>query len=341
MIVKEKLANISMCYCITLMIYNDREYCICASENREGEIVMIDTETKAVSKITGLAGGVMAVIPVPEENGGFLAIQKFYPVFDSRKAEVIYGKISGEMTEVMEAQVTTVTKLPYVHRIALTGKQGERRMIAASLCENKDYIEDWSRPGAVYEYILDKDMQVKERRTLVTGITKNHGMFTYEKQGGSYILVSGESGVWAIDTKGTVQKFFDEPISDLCLYDVDGDGMDEIVCIAPFHGNTMQIWKMTKKGWECIAEEPVTFGHAIWSGKCGNGSLLLSCSRGGRKNTTIYRPSEGDGGFALEIMDIDEGGGASNICVKEAGEAVELYAANHETGEVARYIIEL
>ena len=47
---------------------------------------MIDTETKAVSELEGLAGGVMAVIPIPEHEGEFLSIQKFYPIFDSRKS---------------------------------------------------------------------------------------------------------------------------------------------------------------------------------------------------------------------------------------------------------------
>ncbi|MCI8505116.1 MAG: hypothetical protein HFI67_05390, partial [Lachnospiraceae bacterium] len=81
MIVKERLAFLSMCYSVTLMEVNGREYCVSASEERDGKVVLVDTETKEVAEIAGLAGGVMAVVPIPEENGGFLAIQKFYPVF--------------------------------------------------------------------------------------------------------------------------------------------------------------------------------------------------------------------------------------------------------------------
>ncbi|MEI3175373.1 MAG: hypothetical protein V8S96_02115 [Lachnospiraceae bacterium] len=86
MVIKEKLAALSMCYSITVMEYHGREYCISASEERDGGIVMIDTETKTVSELEGLAGGVMAVIPIPEREGEFLSIQKFYPIFDSRKS---------------------------------------------------------------------------------------------------------------------------------------------------------------------------------------------------------------------------------------------------------------
>lgn len=338
MIMKEKLAQLSMCYSISLMNYKGREYCVSASEERGGEIVMVDTETKKLSKIAGLDGGVMAVIPVPEQDGVFLAIQKFYPVFDSQGAEVVCCKISGEICDVMEAEVKTVVPLPFVHRIALTGKPGVRRLIAATLCGGKDFADDWSRPGAVYEYLLDEDMQVCKTRTLLEGITKNHGMYTYEKKGGSYILISGAEGVWGIDGQCAVRKLCDEPVSDLCMYDVDGDGTDEMVCISPFHGNTMKVLKRTSQGWEAIAQEALAFGHAVWSGRCGDGVLLISCSRSGDKCTKLYRPCTAEA-FGLEQMNADEGAGASNICVKEMDNSVVLYAANHEQGEVARYTI--
>lgn len=338
MIMKEKLAQLPMCYSIGLMNYKGREYCVSASEERGGEIVMVDTETKKISKITGLAGGVMAIIPVPEQDGVFLAIQKFYPVFDSQEAEVVCCKIRGEISDVMAADVKTVVHLPFVHRIALTGKAGARRLIAATLCGGKDFVDDCSRPGAVYEYLLDEEMQVRKTRTILEGITKNHGMYTYEKKGGSYILISGAEGVWAIDGQCTVRKFCDEPVSDLCMYDVDGDGTDEMVCIVPFHGNAMKVLKRTSQGWECIAQEELSFGHAVWSGRCGDSTLLISCSRSGEKSTKLYRPADTEV-FGLEQMNADEGIGASNICVKETENSIVLYAANHEQGEVARYTI--
>ena len=345
MIVKERLAYLSMCYSITLMEMDGREYCVSASEERDGKIVMIDTETKEASEITGLAGGVMAIIPVPEERGAFLAIQKFYPVFDSAAAEVVYCKLpetGGEtLPGTLAAKVRLVAQIPFVHRIALTGEPGKRKMVAATLCKDKKFVEDWSQPGSVYEYTLDGGMQVEKVETLLEGITKNHGMYTYAKKGGAYTLVSGEGGVWAIDGKGKSQKFCDESISDLCLYDIDGDGMDEMVCIAPFHGDSMKVYKKTAEGWKCIADEAITFGHAVWCGTCGGAPLAISCSRGGDKCSRAYRPLWKGGRLSFETVDVDEGVGASNIHVKEDGGAVVFYAANHGVGEVARYTIEL
>ena len=348
MIVKERLAFLSMCYSVTLMEVNGREYCVSASEERDGKVVLVDTETKEVAEIAGLAGGVMAVVPIPEENGGFLAIQKFYPVFDSAAAEVVHGTLclkkeetaEGKLPETVGAKVGLVARIPYVHRIGLAGEAGRRRMIAATLCKSKRFVEDWSQPGYVYEYTLDGDFQVTKTETLLEGITKNHGMYTYEKRGGAYTLISGEEGVWAIDGKSQIQKLCEEPVSDLCLYDIDGDGVDEMVCIAPFHGDHLRVFKKTAGGWECLADEGITFGHAVWCGACKGAPLILCCSRGGDKCSRAYRPVWEEGKLGFETMDVDEGVGASNIHVKEAEGAVVFYAANHEVGEVARYTIE-
>lgn len=86
------------------------------------------------------------------------------------------------------------------------------------------------------------------------------------------------------------------------------------------------------------AQEEFPSAHAVWSGRCGDGTLLISCSRSGDKCTKLYRPVDTEV-FGLEQMNADEGVGASNICVKETENSVVLYAANHEQGEVARYTI--
>ena len=339
MVIKEKLAALPMCYSITVMKYRGRSYCVCASEERNGKIVMVDTQTKEVSQLTGLVGGVMALIPVPEQEGVFLAIQKFYPVFASRKAEVVCCRISGVIRPVMEAEVRLVKQLPFVHRIALTGEPGKRRLIAATLCRDKKYTEDWSMPGAVYEYSLDSQLRAEGERVLKDGITQNHGMYTYEKRGGSYLLVSGKEGVWALDKQGGLSKLCGEEVSDLCMFDVDGDGMDEMICISPFHGDKLKILKKEEKGWVCMAEEEISFGHAVWSGSCEGEPLVLSCSRAGDRSIKLYHPLVEESGMRMEAMNIDENVGASNICVQEEKEAVVIYAANHGAGEVARYTI--
>lgn len=341
MFIKEKLADVPMCYSITLMNYQGREYCVSASEDRGGKIAMIDTETKEVSEITGLAGGVMAIIPIPEEDGAFLAIQKFYPIFDSRLAEIVYAKIEGPMAPVMEAKVHVFAPVPFVHRIALTGKPGARKVVVATLCKDKDFIDDWSKPGSVYLYGVADGWKGYLEDVIANNIFKNHGMFTYEKRGGSFLMISGQEGVWALDQKYQFRALCPAPVSDLCLFDVDGDGKDEIICISPFHGDRMQVLKSIPGGWSVVVDEEISFGHAIWAGMCNSAPLIISCSRGGDKATRLYRTHFKGNEAAVETFLLDAGVGASNIYVKEEKGIVVLYAANHGVGQVTRYSIDL
>lgn len=341
MIIKERLAQLPMCYSITLMEYQGKEYCLSASEECEGKIVMVDTETKEVSEITGLAGGVMAIVPIPEEDGAFLAIQKFYPIFDSRLAEIVYCRLSGEIKPIMEADVKLFAQVPFVHRIALTGKPGKREVLVATLCKDKDFIDDWSQPGSVYLYEADSEWNGRRTDIITNNIFKNHGMFTYKKRGGEFIMVSGEGGIWGIDQKYQFRMLCPAPVSDLCLFDVDGDGKDEIVCIAPFHGDHMQVIKSIPGGWSTVVDEPVNFGHAIWAGMCNSAPVVISASRGGAKELKLYRMLFKQEEVEVNTTIIDEMVGASNLTVKEDKGIIILYTANHGAGEVARYTIDL
>ena len=342
MVVKEKLAQLKMGYCINLMQWKEKEYCITASEDRDGKVLMVDTETKDVYEIQGLQGGVMAMIPIPEKEGEFLAIQKFYPVFDSRMAEIVHVKLeAAEEKNIIPTVIKTVRVLPFVHRIALTGQPGERKVIAATLCEDKAAVDDWSLPGKVYEFKLDENWEITEENILLEGIHKNHGMYEYQKNGGSYLMISGEEGVWAIDEKSRTQRICTYPVSDLCLFDVDNDGIDEIICITPFHGNHVQILKYDDAQWHVADDQDIEFGHAVWSGKCGDKNIVIACGRAGDKNTRLYDIICKDRELEVQYIDIDEGVGSSNIVVTEKNGKVILYAANHEMDEIARYMIEL
>lgn len=339
MITKEKLADLAMGYCISMMEIGGRTYCISASEARDGQIVLIDVQTRRVQKIEGLAGGVMSILPVPEEQGTFLAIQRFYPVFDSQAAEIVCCRLSSLEGDVLQAQVEPVVSMPYVHRIALTGKPGARKIVAAALCCKKDFVDDWSSGGIVKEYRLDGALRCIGERLLLEGIHKNHGMYLYEQGGQSLTLVAGEEGVWSVDGEGNTEKLCDEAVSDLCLYDVDGDGEDEMVCIAPFHGNTLKVLKRTVGGWSCLYTAPLEFGHAVWCGPCGGKPVILSCSRAGDRCTRLYRPTWEDGQLQVQTQNVELDVGASNIAVDVQPDGIVLYAANHGVNETARYTI--
>lgn len=335
MIKREKLALLEYAYSINLIEIDGVEYCITASEARSGDILLISTGDGGIQKITGLKGGVMSIIPIPEENGGFLAIQRFYPIFNSAQAELVHCRIVQAGEPELTAEVETVFELPYIHRFALMGHAGARKIIAGALCGGKAFQDDWSKPGFVNCYSLDSHFKPVQCTRLIDSISRNHGMFI--RPDGT-CMVSGDEGVWAIDAEMRVTKLLDMPVSDLFMYDLDGDGADEMVCISPFHGDRLSVLKEQSGNWTELCGCGINFGHSVYAGVCG-GPFVLSCSRAGDKRTDIWSFTCDSGRYALESSEFTSGVGAANIVVKSVGKSIVFYAADHGCGEVARYTV--
>lgn len=338
---KECLAQLDMAYAINIFRIGNKTYCICASESRNGKIVLIDCQTRAVHTINGLAGGIMSIIPIPEEKASFIAIQKFYPVFQSEKAEIVKIHFIIGDTDEINAQVVPIAQLPYVHRIMLAGSPGRRKIIAGTLCQEKAYEQDWSTAGAVYLIDLSDNPHGNTRVIcLLDGIHKHHGMFVDPE---SNVFISGEEGVFSIDVRDDTfitKKELSDSVSDLCLFDIDDDGEKEMIAIKPFHGDSLSFLRKTRNQWQCIAQDNISFGHALWCGKIEGKPYAIVCSRGSDKVISLYElKTDSEGGIAYVKSTIDSGVGASNIVVDQERGKTVLYTANHGANEVARYSI--
>ena len=117
---------------------------------------------------------------------------------------------------------------------------------------------------------------------------------------------------------------------------VDGDGVEEMVTIGPFHGDTLQIYKRDGGMYHKIYTypKPLPFAHAIWGGLlCGRPAAVIGC-RGGARELCCFTGSESDG-FHCQV--IDSGAGAANVLHDTVDGREVLLAANREIGEVALY----
>jgi len=329
---KKIFGELSAPYSMLRFTMDGINYAISASEAREGEILLVDLDHEVVKKVIGLAGGIMSIVKVPGRRDLFFAIQRFYPVFKSEEAEVVCFALKDTQEEVCRAQIVSRVGLPFAHRISVDVAGGKLRLIGATLCRSKAYTEDWSTAGYVCRYEIDDDMNASEPVMLIPQLTKNHGMYT-DTNGDIY--VSGEEGIWKIDKENNVEKTAELPVGDLCLYDVDGDGEKEILCISPFHGDSVKVLKKSDGTWTTAAETPITFGHAIWCGSCGGRTTLLVCERGSEKKIRRYCFS--DTGALIEKEAIDSGTGTTNFDVTVDGAGLTILAANHARGEVAQY----
>lgn len=339
---KEILARLEQVYAVNLMNIGGEAYCVAASEGRGGKMLRIHCKSKRVQVVEGLAGGVMCLEPIPEEDGALYAIQKFYPVFQSRNAQIVKVKLPFTSQETIVADVRPVLQLPYVHRIHLMGAVGDRAIIAATLCASKQYEQDWSSPGDVRIIWPGKDGC--QEQVVLTGIHKNHGMYRSGIAGGETVLVSGEQGVFEVSFAGgewrTHQRAAME-VSDVLMYDVDRDGREEMVVISPFHGNELQVLRLVAGDWKCIAKQRLAFGHAVWAGEVGGKTAILTASRGGDKAITLHMVEQDGERIGLKEVVIDRSVGAANIAVENNRDEIVIYAANHGANEVARYTVGL
>lgn len=340
---KTILANIEKPYAVR-SVRMDGETCfLAASEERNGECLLFySPEFRCSTVVWTGPGGCMTMAPLSYGNGAFIAIQDFYPVFDSDQASIVLAEPAGNISEPWNVRV--LATLPFVHRCEVIRVAGTEYIVAATLCQGKEYTEDWSRPGSVY--VAEVPENADEELKLVSvmdGITKNHGMYVSEMEGRQVVYIAGQEGVFLLDYESSSRKWvharvLDHGVSDLFLADINGDGLEEMVAIEPFHGNTLAIYKSLNSSWQRVYETKMDFGHAIWAGNTVIGPAVFMADRGGGKELSLLQPRT-SGDFNMKKTVIDVGVGAAQISVVNQSDRTLLLSANHGINEVALYEI--
>ena len=183
----------------------------------------------------GEPGGTMSLVPSETGDGSFLATWQFYSPNDSKQARIVRAapRPGGGWA------VATLARLPHVHRFDVLRRGGVSYMIACTICSGRDYKDDWSHPGKVYACALPDDLSAAGQahplafETLSEGMLKNHGYLRCHKNGAPAALVTCESGVYRYTPPAApggaweVEHLLEEPVSDVCLVDFDGDGVEE------------------------------------------------------------------------------------------------------------------
>lgn len=322
-----------------------------------GTIDLVNPETLEVTHASKGPGGGMNIIPIPKRDGEFLCIQKFYPVFKSEEAVVIWGwEDDGNYTH------KEVLQLPFVHRIELLTVRDEDYLLCSSLCRTKKYIDDWRYPGSVYIGKIDyENRKICDFHMVWTGIIQNHGLTKIGETGVEGVLISGQNGVNRLippkegiraaehmledevcsGNKGgaadgwTVVNEIDEPTSDCAIADIDGDGEPEYGTITPFHGEHFHIYKRIAGKMQKIWTLPGThaFGHAIWGGRLnGRNAFLVGYRSAGME---LYLIEMKNGKITADM--VDEHGGPANVTVVHSSHGDLICAANRQSDRYTVY----
>jgi hypothetical protein len=333
---KRVIAKLDMVYAVSSIHIHGERYLLAATESK-GKCLLFSPPDWTPSTVWDGPGGTMSLVPLPHGDGEFLAIQEFFPIFQSEHAGIVYAepRVGG-----VPWTVRRVADLPFVHRIEAVDVGHGVYLIAASLCGGKAAVDDWSKPGTVYAAAIPGDRS--ERWTLepiLTGIGKNHGMHVTELQGRRVVLIAGQQGLFAIrlpakeGDKFHSERLLDHEVSDVVAFDLDGDGQKELVTIEPFHGDRLCIYKNTPTGWRPGLAHRIAFGHALWAGTLRNRPAIVFGNRGGKKELAILNPSTGG------CRVIDDGVGPAQVTVVHEPARDLILSANHGVGEVVLYEI--
>lgn len=343
---KEVISNLNRCYSIAPLTYQSRQHFLVASE-KDYACLLFDENGRQEQVVWEHPGGTMSMVQLPGSDGVFLATHRFYSPNDSKQAEIVMVSppVDGGCW-----RVKTLVKLPHVHRFDLLTRNGVNYLIACTICSGRDYKDDWSYPGKVYGAVLPENLEKIEGdipislSVLKDNMLKNHGYLRHDQNGVMYGIAACESGVYGFippqepGQNWEITAMLNVPVSDLAMVDFDGDGEDEMVAIAPFHGDELYVYKKIDGEYRVVYTHPVPveFVHAIWGGILGGEPVAVIGYRQGKRELFYIRCSC----FAplqFETQVIDSGIGPANVYHSSANGKEILVAANREISEVALY----
>lgn len=337
---KKVLTSLHRCYATGSTIINGADKIIFATEG-QGAAYMYSTDDFHQSTIWDNPGGTMSIVPVPDKNGDFLAVQNFFPTFDSAEATIVWAHLEDNE----QWSIKTILHLPYVHRFdIITGEDGTHYFIGCTLCTSKTDKNDWSDPGRIYVGKLPDDLNTPIKLNIIKGnLLRNHGYshtIWNNKMAG---MITAENGVFAVTPPAkfgedwSIEQINDIPTSDIAVGDIDNDGIDELITIEPFHGNRFVIRHKSEEGYKPVYEypEPMEFGHVVWTGKLRGIPTIIGGQR--RNSKDLFYIQYKNGQYIKTT--IDEGIGPSNVYVLNKKNHDIIISANREIGEAVIYIV--
>lgn len=331
---KIKSHRFEKCYAVEQIWIDNKLYIIAASEQK-GFCRMYEADGEFVEDIWSEPGGTMSLVVLREKNGIFLASQMFYGPDNSKESKIVMAK--RQTAGVWE--ISDVTNIAHLHRFDILKSDNQSYFIGCTIKEKTSYANDWRSKGNVYISKIDDDINLKDLH--VTGhLLKNHGYYRMGLENKEYALVTGEEGIYkffppnALQDDWKMEKVIDDPTSDAIMIDLNNDGVEEIITIAPFHGDEVCIYQKVKQKYKKIYSVKAEFAHGIWAGYIYETPVVIIGHRKGKRNLIMISMSS-----KVEIQIIDRNVGPANVLCYQNESQMYLVSANCETDELAFYKI--
>ena len=325
------------------------DFVFVGSESKDGESRVIPFDGGSPRTVTRAVGGMMHILPAPGRPGRYVAAMGMYAPFIGQGAG-IYLLRSGK-TPVDEWVVEKLFDMPFAHRIGFRQIDGKELLFVATVSEHKANPDDWSKPGALYVTDLAAALEggSPALHCVTNELFRNHGMWAGELDGADSLLISGAEGVFNVVADAAASSGFRlEPlianeVSEMVVADLDGDGVDEMVTLEPFHGNRLRVYKRrdgTGGSWESIWEtSDLSFAHGLNVVPCGARTLVVLGSR--RVGMELLAYDFGDFSQSPHRIVVDEGVGPTQVEPWSDGHdgSARFISCNQGAGEVSLYTL--
>ncbi len=283
-------------------------------------------------------GGTMSMIPLPNRKNEFLAIMDFYLKETPSVSKLVWFKYSSENG----FEQKDLFYLPYLHRFDLYQTNDALYLICATIAELKEHKEDWTYPGKIYVSELPSDLNKKiELSVLKEGLFKNHGYCRSKTHIGGYF--ASDNGVFKVtapinrNTDWAIEQILEGQFSEVAFSDINHDGIEEMISIEPFHGNSIKIYQKEDNSFREIYQYPyeLDFAHTIVGSKFFNKNCFIGGIR--RVNPDLFMVSIENNQITTTI--IDQGCGPANCNVYFDQDKVYIHSANHTQNHAALYVV--
>ncbi|WP_218131812.1 hypothetical protein [Trichococcus collinsii] len=244
-ITKKKLDDMYRSYCASYITIGGETCALIASEEEGYPCYMYSgKDFEKRETVWEKGGGCMSIIPIPNKNNEFLAIVDFYLKVSPSKSKVVWGKYDPETGW----EIKDVLYLPYLHRFDIYDVDGVNYFVGATIADDKDFKDDWSRSGSIYYGVLPEDPTGGvELKVLGKGYFRNHGYYKDYEGDKPVGYFTSDQGIIKVtpfaDKEWEIEQILDTPIGEVALLDIDSDGTKEMITIEPFHGDSIKIYK--------------------------------------------------------------------------------------------------
>lgn len=336
--IKHHLCDLPYCYAVGTVPVKGRTNYIFATDDT-GPCYAIDAQTGQCETVWDGPGGTMSIVPLPGQDGAFLASQRFMPGFAALHARIVkLVHTDAGWT------VTPWLELPYVHRFDILERNGSFYFLGCILSSTEEEQAQWEAPGYLVAAPLNADFDPPAHLEMIAqDMPRNHGYCRVDRPQYTQAYVASDSGVFVLTPPPApsepweIRQLLTAPASDVAVCDIDEDGVEELATIEPFHGDAFVLYHADGTSYREVYRyhKPAPFLHAIWGGTLRGKPVFLAGCR--EADCEFFLVSHSEAGYTAQV--IESGFGPSNVTVISGQEQDTILIANRQSHEGAVFFV--